>query len=577
MSVFKELQRRKVIRVASVYLFVSWLLLQIAATIAPILSLPSWFEQLVFALLALGFPIALIFAWAFERTPDGVKRDTGLTTSRGGHVVDYAVLSVIALGGIWLAWSYTDKVPATRPLLDASVAVLPFVNLNNDEENAPFVAGIHSDLLTQLARISSLRTVSRTSMLRYRDSDKSVPEIAAELDVATILEGGVQRAGVSVRINVTLIDAAADQPLWTEVYDRELTAANVFAIQSEIAQAISEQLRISLSSDDLRRLDAVPTDSIDALDSYFIGKQLLDQRTLQSLMAAAEYFEAVVEIDSDFALGWSGLADAYMLLPEYSNSVDRSMTERRAREGVLRALELDPELPEVRATEAWYQLRFFDWAGAERIFREALAVAPDNTSVLHWLSHTLSWQGQFEEAVTVARRALEIDPDSNIMRANLAYILVDAGQYDEGLRQATMSRKLRPEHTGQLRNLYLHELRAGRPADAAASFVTYVTITGGDGPAARLVGQMFVAYAQRGEVGDVGQDLIERTLLGSGDLAQVLASVGDADGTILALQTAAKEHSGSRSVFSMRINPGYDFIRDDPRFVALLDEVGLGD
>lgn len=577
MSVFKELQRRKVIRVASVYLFVSWLLLQIAATIAPILSLPSWFEQLVFALLALGFPIALIFAWAFERTPDGVKRDTGLTTSRGGHVVDYAVLSVIALGGIWLAWSYTDKVPATRPLLDASVAVLPFVNLNNDEENAPFVAGIHSDLLTQLARISSLRTVSRTSMLRYRDSDKSVPEIAAELDVATILEGGVQRAGVSVRINVTLIDAAADQPLWTEVYDRELTAANVFAIQSEIAQAISEQLRISLSSDDLRRLDAVPTDSIDALDSYFIGKQLLDQRTLQSLMAAAEYFEAVVEIDPDFALGWSGLADAYMLLPEYSNSVDRSMTERRAREGVLRALELDPELPEVRATEAWYQLRFFDWAGAERIFREALAVAPDNTSVLHWLSHTLSWQGQFEEAVTVARRALEIDPNSNIMRANLAYILVDAGLYDEGLRQATMSRKLRPEHTGQLRNLYLHELRAGRPADAAASFVTYVTITGGDGPAARLVGQMFVAYAQRGEVGDVGQDLIERTLLGSEDLAQVLASVGDADGTILALQTAAKEHSGSRSVFSMRINPGYDFIRDDPRFVALLDEVGLGD
>ena len=368
MSVFKELQRRKVIRVASVYLFVSWLLLQIAATIAPILSLPSWFEQLVFALLALGFPIALIFAWAFERTPDGVKRDTGSTASRGGHVVDYAVLSVIALGGIWLAWSYTDKVPATRPLLDASVAVLPFVNLNNDEENAPFVAGIHSDLLTQLARISSLRTVSRTSMLRYRDSDKSVPEIAAELDVATILEGGVQRAGVSVRINVTLIDAAADQPLWTEVYDRELTAANVFAIQSEIAQAISEQLRISLSSDDLRRLDAVPTDSIDALDSYFIGKQLLDQRTLQSLMAAAEYFEAVVEIDPDFALGWSGLADAYMLLPEYSNSVDRSMTERRAREGVLRALELDPELPEVRATEAWYQLRFFDWAGPSVFF-----------------------------------------------------------------------------------------------------------------------------------------------------------------------------------------------------------------
>ncbi len=577
MSVFRELQRRKVIRVASVYLVASWLLLQIAATIAPILSLPSWFEELVFALLALGFPIALIFAWAFERTPDGVKRDTGSTASRGGHFVDYAVLSVIALGGIWLFWSYTDKAPAPRPILDASVAVLPFANLNNDEENAPFAAGIHSDLLTQLARISSLRTVSRTSMLRYRDSNMSVPEIARELDVATILEGGVQRAGVSVRINVTLIDAAADEPLWTEVYDRELTAANVFAIQSEIARAISDQLRATLSRDDLRRLDTVPTNSIDALDSYFIGKQMLDRRTLRSLTAAAEYFEAVVKIDPNFALGWSGLAYAYMLLPEYSNSVDRVMTERRAREGVLRALELDPELPEVRATEAWYQLRFFDWAGAERIFREALAVAPDNTNALHWLSHTLSWQGRFEEAIAAARRALEIEPDSNVMRSHLGYILNDAGMFEEGLRISATMRELRPEHTIQLRSLYLHELRAGLPADAAASFITYVTITGGDGVAARQVGDMFVAYAATGEIGDIGQDLIERTQLGSEDLAQVLAAVGDADGTIAALQAAAAEHSGSRSVFSMKINPGYDFIRDYPRFVALLQEIGLAD
>ena len=577
MSVFRELQRRKVIRVASVYLVASWLLLQVAATIAPILSLPSWFEELVFALLALGFPIALIFAWAFERTPDGVKRDTGSTASRGGHFVDYAVLSVIVLGGIWLFWSYTDKGPATSPILDASVAVLPFINLNNDDENAPFAAGIHSDLLMQLARINSLRTVSRTSMLRYRDSNMSVPEIARELDVATVLEGGVQRAGVSVRINVTLIDAAADEPMWTQVYDRELTAANVFAIQSEIARAISDQLRVTLSPDDLRRLDTVPTNSIDALRSYFIGKEMLDRRTLQSLTAAAEYFEVVVKIDPNFALGWSGLADAYMLLPEYSNSVDRVMTERRAREGVLRALALDPELPEVRATEAWYQLRFFDWAGAERIFREALAVAPDNTNALHWLSHTLSWQGRFEEAVAVARRALEVEPDSNIMRSNLGYILIDAGMFEEGLRVSATMRELRPEHTIQLRNLYLHELRAGLPADAAASFVTYVTITGGDGVAARQVGDMFIAYAAAGEIGDIGQDLIERTQLGSEDLAQVLASVGDADGTLAALQAAAAQHSGSRSVFSMKINPGYDFIRDDPRFVALLEEVGLAD
>ena len=574
---FEELKRRNVFRVATAFVIVAWLLLQVAATVAPILDLPHWFEELVFALLALGFPIALIFAWAFELTPAGLQRDSGDTSPASNKLVDYAILAGIVIGAAWLVWLQADKAPSVRNGLDPSVAVLPFENMNADEENDVFSAGIHSDLLAQLARIKSLRTVSRTSMLRYRDSRLSIPEIGRELNVATILEGGVRRAGDSVRINVTLIDAAADAPLWTEVYDRELTAENLFAIQSDIAEAISNQLQASLSGEDRRRLDVVPTKNINALESYFIGKQLLEERNLQSLNAAIAYFETVVEMDPKFALAWSGLADAYMLLPEYSASVDRKMIEHRAREAVLRALELDPELPEVRASEAWYQLRFYDWDGAERIFREALAVAPDNTNVLHWLSHTLSFQGRFDEALTVARRALEADPGSSIMRTNLAYILVDAGQFEEGLNIAWQMRQTRPEHLIQRRNLYLHKLRAGKVRDAAETFVAYVGVTGGDTGAAREIGDMFVAYGERGEPGTIDQDLIDLAQLGSEDLGQVFAFVGNAEATIRALQTAAAEHSGSRSVFSMKINPGYDFIRDDPRFVALLEEVGLAD
>ena len=577
MWVFRELQRRKVIRVAGVYFVVAWLLLQVAATVAPILDLPHWFEELVFALLALGFPVALIFAWAFEITPAGVQRDSGGHSPGTGRLVDYAILAGITIALAWIVWLQTAGDSRVRPELDPSVAVLPFENMNADPANAAFSAGVHSDLLAQLARIKSLRTVSRTSMLRYRDSRLSVPEIGRELNVVAILEGGVRRAGNSIRINVTLIDAAADKPMWTEVYDRELTAENLFAIQSEIAQAISSQLEASLSGEDRRRLDAVPTSNIDALESYFIGKQLLEERNLQSISAAIEHFETVVELDPNFALAWSGLADAYMLLPEYSASIDREMIERRARDGVLRALELDPDLPEVRASEAWYQLRFYDWDGAERIFREALAVAPDNTNVLHWLSHTLSFQGRHEEALIVARQAVEADPDSSIMRTNLAYILVDARQYEEGLQVAWQMRQTRPEHLIQRRNLYLHELRAGEVRDAAETFVAYIGVTGGDVGAARKIGDMFVAYGERGERGNIDQDLVDRAQLGSEDLAQVLAFVGDAEATIRALQAAAAEHSGSRSVFSMKINTGYDFIRDDPRFVALLEEVGLAD
>ena len=575
-SILRELQERKVIRVAGVYIVASWLLLQIAATVGPILGLPDWFEKLVLALLGIGLPIALILAWAFELTPDGVRRGSSSSSSHVSRYVDYGVFGVVLLVAAYVVIGrFAEPPPAERPRLDRSVAVLPFQNMSSDEANEPFTAGIHSDLLAQLSRIQSLRTISRTSMLRYRDSDKSIPEIADELDVATVLEGGVQRSGTTVRISVQLIDAAADEPLWTEVYDRELTAANIFAIQSEIARAIGDQLQAALSDDDLRRLDAIPTSSIAALESYFIGKQMLEGRTIQSLLAAIEYFEAVVELDPEFALGWSGLADAYMLMPEYSSSFDRELVEHRSLEAVLTALALDPTLPEVRATQAWYELRFYDWDSAERIFRDALAAAPDNTNALHWLSHTLSWQGQHDEAVRLARHAVEAEPDSKMMRTNLAYILVDAGHFDEGLEVAESMRESAPEYTAQRRNRYLHELRAGRTRIAAETFVAHIVTIGGDPGAAREIGEMWVAYAEHGEVGVISDELVARSKLGTEDLAQVLAFVGDAEGTIKALQIAAAEHSGSRSVFSMKINVAYDFIRDDPRFVALLKEVGL--
>jgi len=559
----------------------AWLLLQLVATVAPILELPAWAEKLVLLLLVVGFPVALILAWAFEVTPDGLKRDAGpeRTSVRPGRsALDYGIFLVLIVA---VAYFIADKFflgePQTDLRLEPSIAVLPFTNMTQDRQNDPFTDGIHDDLLTHLSRIASLKTTSRTSVLQYRDTTKTIPEIAAELGVATVLEAGVQRSGSRVRINVQLIDAVADEHLWAEQYDRELTAANVFDIQSEIARAIADQLQAALSTDDLRRLDSVPTRDIDALQSYFIGKKMLEDRTLQSLTAAVEYFEKVVALDPGFALGWSGLADAYMLLPEYSSSIDRDLVETRARAAVQSALALDPDLPEVRATEAWYELRFYDWDGAERIFRDALAVSPDNTNVLHWLSHVLAFRGHFEEALTLARRAYEVDPASKVMRTNLAYILIDAQQYDEGLRVAWSMYEEDPEYTVQRRNLYLHELRAGRAAKAADAFVAYTETIGGDTGAAREIGDMFIAYRERGEVGRLSNELVARSLLGSEDLAQVLAFVGDAEGAVEALTVAAAEHSGSRSVFSMKINPAYDFIRDDPRFVALLEEVGLAD
>ena len=203
-----------------------------------------------------------------------------------------------------------------------SIAVIPFDNLSNDASNEPFTVGIHDDLLTQISRIASLRTISRTSVLQYRDTTKTIPQIAKELGVATILEGGVQRAGDRVRINAQLIDAVTDEHLWAATFDRELNASNIFAIQSEIARAIAEALQATLTDDEQQRLGNVPTDSIAALERYFIGKQMLEQRNSDSLVGAINYFQEVIDLDPDFALAYSGLADAYMLLPEYTANID---------------------------------------------------------------------------------------------------------------------------------------------------------------------------------------------------------------------------------------------------------------
>jgi len=562
-----------------VYLAAAWLLLQVVATVAPILDIPESIQKNVLIFLAVGFPVAVVLAWVLELTPSGLKRDTGteLPHKPTQRSLDNVIIVVLTIAVVYfVADKFIFGDATTGRSIGQSVAVLPFTNMTQDESNEPFLLGIHDDLLTHLSRIKSVRTISRTSMLQYRGTTKTIPEIAEELGVATILEGGVQRSGDRIRINVQLIDAKLDEHIWAETYDRELTAANVFEIQSEIATAIAGELRAALTPEEVQRLGAIPTQNIDALDTYFVGKQLLEERTRESLTVALDYFEQTVELDPGFALGWSGLADAAMLLPEYSASAHRDALRIRSDQAVARAMAIDADLPFVSSTIAWSKLiRDYDWAGAENTFRNALLIQEDNTNVLHWLSHTLSWQSHHEEALKHARRAAEIEPNSQLMLMNLAYILVDARQYDEALTIASRAGNLDPGYTALRRNLYLHELRAGHTEDGAASFVTYTTVTGGDPVAARQIGDMMITYANDGTIGNLSADLISRSLLGSEDLGQVLAFVGDREGTLRTLQQAADDRSGSRSVLSMKTNPAYDFIRDDPRFDAILEQIGL--
>jgi TolB-like protein len=579
MSLIAELKRRNVFRVAAAYGIVAWLLVEVASVVLPTFEAPGWVMKAFTFLVILGFPLALVIAWAYELTPEGIKREEEVDRS-GPQALRHRNAPIIALLILAVALFLFGRFVSTGgdPGLGVdrrSVAAIPFENLSGDKANAPFTSGIHDDLLTQLSKIGSIKTISRRSVLQYRDTLKTVPEIAAELGVATILAGGVQRSGDRIRINVRLTDAATDEPLWAETYDRQLSATNIFAIQSEIATSIAEALRVKLTASEQQRLAAVPTRNLEALDTYFLGKQLLEERNVRSLKAAVEYFEQVIELDPEFALAWSGLADAYMILPEYSTTVDLEFVHEKSVAAAARALELDPEIPEVLASMAWNRLiHDYDWDEAESRLRRALEIQSNNTSALHWLSHVLSWQGKNAEAIQWANRAVEVDPLSTLMRMNLSYIYMDAGDFDESIRIANETWERDPNYGEAMGNLFMTYLRAERPADAAKAMQLWAATTGRDVEATGQIGRLFIRR-QQGEAIHLSSDLLERGEFVLEDQGQIYAFFRDVENTLAALDRAVRERSGARSALSMKVNPLYDFLRDDPRFLDLMRRAGL--
>ncbi|MCZ6559257.1 MAG: adenylyl cyclase, partial [Gammaproteobacteria bacterium] len=325
MSFIQELKRRNVFRVAITYGAVGWLLVEVASVLFPTFEAPAWVMKVFATIIFLGFPLALFLAWSFELTPDGIKKEKDVDrslsiTAQTGRKIDYVIIAVLVLAlgffvydkfvlspgqkaalvdaGIQGATGQADATPVT----EKSIAVLPFENISRNEAHEPFTIGIHDDLLTQLSKIGSIKTISRTSVLQYRGTTKTIPQIARELGVATILEGGVQRVGDRVRINVQLIGAKTDVHLWAETYDRQLTATNIFMIQSEIATAIADALRATLLPTEQKRLATIPTENLEALEAYFLGKQSMAKRTRTALVGAVDYFKKAIELDPDFAL-----------------------------------------------------------------------------------------------------------------------------------------------------------------------------------------------------------------------------------------------------------------------------------
>ncbi len=485
MSFFTELKRRNVIRVAIAYVVVAWLIMQFADVVLGNIEAPRWVFQVIMLVLAIGLPLVLIFAWAFEMTPEGLKKEKDIDRSQSiapqtGKKLNNTILVLLALAVAYLlydkfsasaktgtehfsqqtsgqttdaneksALSPVEAIAqagneATQTISRQSIAVLPFDNRSPDANDAYFAEGIHDDLLTNLSRIGALKVISRTSVTQYKGTEKTIPQIAAELGVATIMEGAVQRSGNQVRINVQLIDAQTDEHLWAEIFDRELTAQNLFAIQSEISQAIASALEATLTSDEQQQVNTVPTQNLLAYEAYLRGKQLLATRNAADFEQALTEFETAVKLDPQFALAWVGKADTLLMLPVYSTRPDKESNEQ-ARVAVNRALAINDSIGEAYASLANILNHQDEWPLSEAAFKKSIELSPNYATAWHWYSNALGkFPMRIDETIEMALKANELDPNSAIISSNLASKYSMKGLYSMAERQLRKVLELNP-------------------------------------------------------------------------------------------------------------------------------------
>jgi TolB-like protein len=453
LSFFKELKRRNVFRVGIAYGMSSWLVLQVIDVVTPILELQPWVGRLVFLLLAIGLPVALVLAWVFELTPDGIKRDSDIDHDQSagaqtGRKLDFVIIGVMAVALIYFAlnhdWGRNQDSRSIGTASGQSVAVLPFVNRSALEADVFFVDGVHDDLLTLLSKLGDLKVISRTSVERFRNTSLGIPELARQLGVATVLEGAVQRAGGKVHINVQLIDAVTDEHLWAESYDRELTAENIFAIQRDIAQVIAQALQAVLSPEEKSRVATVPTSSYAAYEQFLRGRQKLVLREIPDFRQAVTHFQQSIQLDPDYAMAYVGLADAYHMLLSYGDMSPSEAVPLMAA-AATSALAINPNLGEAHA--AMGAVLRANATSNETIasYKRAIELAPGYATSYHWLAEHLRMDRlQAQNALPLIKKAQELDPLSPVINITVAETLADLGRHQEALAQINHAIEVSP-------------------------------------------------------------------------------------------------------------------------------------
>ena len=560
-STWTRLRRRKVVQWGVVYVAAAWGFLQGLEYLSGTYDWPRQFQQLTTLALLIGLPVVLVLAYYH-----GDRGQQRITTP------ELAILTLLLLLGGGAFWYYQraseagkDAAPtasAVRPEASAgtkdarpSVAVLPFENRSREADDAFFVDGIHDDILTQLSKVSALRVISRTSVEQFRDTKLSMTAIADQLGVTKILEGGVQRAGDRVRVSVQLIDAATDAHVWAENYDRELSAANIFAIQSEVASAIAGALRASLTAGELAQVTAIPTQNLEAWQAYQLGRQRMASRTSAALTAAEGHLRKAIALDPKFALAWAGLADTLTFQTVYAGR-PRAAGLDEADKAAARALELDPNLAQAWASAGLIADQRQQVERAETMLRRAIALNPNYAPAHQWLSRILAENGRRDEALASVERAVALDPLSAAINNSLGDARERVGRIDDALAAYKQTIEIDPRLPSPYWGIgYAYAYGLGRFDTAMPWFEKAASLDPGD---PEVPAALAHAYWQLGDDGEAGRWLVRMPASGEG------TSLTDHVAALLYLDRGDKAAARKHAQRAAELNPWSMFlIRDD--------------
>lgn len=450
-SFFSELKRRNVYKVAVAYIVAGWALSQGIAQVFPVFDVPNWAIRLIVLLIIIGLPVALVLAWAFEITPEGIKRTEEADAmpegrSRKKHAWIYIVVAggLVSIGLFLLGrYSAMNATPRQSEAMAKSIAVLPFASLSGDKNNAYFAEGVQDEILTRLANVADLKVISRTSTQHFNSAPENLLQIAKQLGVMNILEGSVQKVTDQVRVNVQLINAPTDAHLWAETYDRKLT--DIFGVESDIAKSVADALKAKLTGSEKAAISQKPTENSEAYELYLKGRFFWNKRDTNDLEKALGYFQQAASVDPNYALAWSGLADVYVLLPLFGGA-NPADSYRKAKEAANKAAALDPKLGEPHAALGLIANVFdIDFSRSMAEFEKAIALNSNYATAHHWFGNSLlQCIGDFDRSIAEMKRAFELDPLSIPINGDLGVAYYFAGRYPEAIAQFRKALELDP-------------------------------------------------------------------------------------------------------------------------------------